>query len=64
MKQNLIIIAILLSIVVLPLVTSLLLDWSFIAEQKSRKLVIYFFMVIEVIISVIVLLDYLKDSSN
>lgn len=60
MKQNITVLLLLLLLFVLPLVTSVLLDWSFIQEEKSRKLLVYWLMFVEIIVTLLLLIQYLK----
>lgn len=64
MKQNLIVILLILSMVFIPLVTSMLLDWLFIKSEPSRRYLVYFFMILEILAVVLVLLDYLKETNK
>lgn len=62
--KNLITLLLILAIIVLPLITSLLLDWSFIENQSIRQWLIYLLMLLEIAILVILLLQYLKSISK
>lgn len=64
MKQNLTVIALIAMLFVLPLLTSILLDWQFIKAEKSRQNLVYWLMIVEIIITLIVLLQYLKQLSK
>lgn len=64
MKQNIIVILLILSMVFIPLVTSMLLDWLFIKSEPSRRYLVYFFMILEILAVVLVLLDYLKETNK
>lgn len=64
MKQNATVILLIMLMVALPLVTSLLLDWSFIKLQTARQLIVYLLMAIEVAVMILVLLYYLKKIST
>lgn len=61
MKQNITVLVIIALMVVLPLTTSLLLDWSFISAHTSREIVIYMLMAIEVLAMAVVMIYYLKQ---
>lgn len=64
MKQNLIVALLIIMLFVLPLLTSILLDWTFIKAEKSRQILVYWLMIVEIIVTLILLLQYLKQLSK
>lgn len=61
MKQNLTVVTLIAMLFLLPLLTSILLDWEFIKAEKSRQNLVYWLMIVEIVITLILLLQYLKQ---
>lgn len=64
MKQNIIVLTLISLLFLLPLLTSVLLDWSFIEAEKSRQNLVYWLMIVEIVITLILLIQYLKQLSK
>jgi hypothetical protein len=64
MKQNIVTLALLIAIIVLPMLTSLLLDWSFVQKQIVRQILVYLLILIEICTLSTVLLYYLKSHAK
>jgi hypothetical protein len=63
MKDSIIVVLLVLLMFSLPLITSTLLDWSFIIAHISRALIVHLLMIIEIIAIFIVLLSFLKSKN-
>lgn len=60
MKKELITLLLLLSIIALPMLTSLLLQLQFIQAYTVRQVLIHILMAIEMLIQIIILLQYIN----
>lgn len=64
MKNNLIAAGLILLMFLLPMATSLLLEIELIEKNAARKILIYVLMLVEFVVIIIVLLQFLKDNVN
>jgi len=63
-KKTLQIILLLISLVVIPFATTLLLDWSFIQGQIVRAILVYLLIIVEIAVVLLLLKDVVVNNEN